>query len=581
MMRMGSGGGPSPEDELHQLFRHYPNLIVALITIPYVSRVLSVERLGNVSFAQSVSTWASALCLLGVNVYGMRECARVRDDARELARVVKELLIIITATTSVVVIGFAVAIFVVPSFTSVAPLMWMFLVGTLMLSYGVEWFYQGIERCSYITVRSLAFKMLAFAATLLFARRPGDYLVYGAILALVTCGNNLFNLIRLHKLLDFKSVGRLDVRRHIMPLMVFGAQAIAQSVYLSFNSTMLGVLSHGNYQVGLHWLAVKIEHVQCSVVGAVTGVFVPRIAHDQIADDVAGFRRLVRTGFGFTMNICLAVMCYLLVFAEPVVLFVSGEAFTGAVAPVRIIGAVSLMSCVSYFVAMCILSPLGRERQMAMSSIAAAPVSVVLNLLLDGPFGAVGAGIALLATAATVLCIELWCARDVLSSFVRPRDLVRMAVSNAAAVAVSAGCAWLLATAIAGLLICSAIDIAAAVALRDNTALMLVGKARVVLRDRWWLSHGVSMSRRHMVWGHGFTIANYVWNSSEIIACCRTSEFRWCFRKMYRGEGARCRGRYHQIWRHDASSAMRSLKGLPVMGILLMICRHARGNDWA
>lgn len=24
MMRMGSGRGPSPEDELHQLFRHYP-----------------------------------------------------------------------------------------------------------------------------------------------------------------------------------------------------------------------------------------------------------------------------------------------------------------------------------------------------------------------------------------------------------------------------------------------------------------------------------------------------------------------------------------------------------------------------
>ena len=164
-----------------------------------------------------------------------------------------------------------------------------------------------------------------------------------------------------------------------------------------------------------------------SVVCALTGVFVTRIAHDQMTDDVAGFRRLVRTGFGFTMNICLAVMCYLLVFAEPVVPFVSGEAFDGAVTPVRIIGAVSLMSCVGYFVAMCILSPLGRERQMAMSSIAAAPVSVVLNLLLDGPFGAVGAGVALLATEATVLCIELLCARDVLSSFVRPRDLARMA----------------------------------------------------------------------------------------------------------------------------------------------------------
>lgn len=157
----------------------------------------------------------------------------------------------------------------------------------------------------------------------------------------------------------------------------------------------------------------------------------------------------------------------------------------------RIIGAVSLMLCVGYFVAMCILSPLGREGQMAVSSIAAAPVSVVLDLLLDGPFGAVGAGVALLAAEATVLCIELWCARDVPPSFVCPRDLACMVVSNVIAIAVSAGCAWLLATAfsagpgaiaIAGLLTYSAVDIAVAVALRDGTALILVGKARAALR---------------------------------------------------------------------------------------------------
>lgn len=120
-------------------------------------------------------------------------------------------------------------------------------------------------------------------------------------------------------------------------------------------------------------------------------------------------------------------------------------------------------------------------------------MSVALNLLLDGPFGAAGAAVALFATEATVPCVELWCARDVLSSFVRVRDLARMALSNAVAVAVSAGCAWLLstafsagpgATAIAGLLVYSAVDIAVAVALRDETALMLVGKVRAVLQRR-------------------------------------------------------------------------------------------------
>lgn len=73
----------------------------------------------------------------------------------------------------------------------------------------------------------------------------------------------------------------------------------------------------------------------------------------------------------------------------------------------------------------------------------------------------------------------------------RQRDLVRMAASNTVVAAVSAGCAFLLATAfsagpgaiaIAGLLVYSAVDIAVAVALRDDMALMLVGKVRAVLQ---------------------------------------------------------------------------------------------------
>ena len=175
------------------------NMLVSLITIPYVTRILSVERLGDVSFAQSVSTWVSALCMVGINVYGVRECAKVRDDERELARVVRELLTIITITTAVSLAGYATAIVVVPSFAALAPLMWMFLVGTLMLSYGVEWFYQGIEQYSYITARSVVFKVAALVATILLVRRPEDYFIYGGILALVTCGNNLLNLLRLNK----------------------------------------------------------------------------------------------------------------------------------------------------------------------------------------------------------------------------------------------------------------------------------------------------------------------------------------------------------------------------------------------
>lgn len=462
------------------------NMLVSLITIPYVTRILSVERLGDVSFAQSVSTWVSALCMVGINVYGVRECAKVRDDERELARVVRELLTIITITTAVSLAGYATAIVVVPSFAALAPLMWMFLVGTLMLSYGVEWFYQGIEQYSYITVRSVVFKVAALVATILLVRRPEDYLIYGGILALVTCGNNLLNLLRLNKLVDIRHVRDVDIRRHFRPLVAFGAQSIAQAVYLSFDSTLLGILASGNYQVGLYQLATKLKAVMFQVLNAVLGVFIPRLSHHFAVGDDEAFGQLLRTGFGITINVCVAIAFYLGVFAGPVVIFISGESFAGAAQPVRIIGIVNLISCLSYFIGLCILTPLGRERQLAISNMVGVPLSVMLNLFLDPIYGAVGATIALLISEVVILSAQVWYSRDVLSRFVKHEDVLRVLASNCAGIMFAIAVAWMVgdsAPSSTFAIVMSSFtaffigDVAAAYILGDPTARMICGYA--------------------------------------------------------------------------------------------------------
>ena len=171
--------------------------LVNIVAMPYVTRTLSVEGYGNVNFAQSLSGWFSALCLIGIPAYGARECARVRDDPKALARVVREMLAIITGFTVVVLGVFAACIMLVPRLSALAPLMWMFFVSTLLLSYGVEWYFQAVEEYEYITIRSVAFKLLSLIAILLFVRHSDDWLIYGAIVALAACGNNVFNITRL------------------------------------------------------------------------------------------------------------------------------------------------------------------------------------------------------------------------------------------------------------------------------------------------------------------------------------------------------------------------------------------------
>lgn len=70
------------------------SFIFPLITFPYVSRVLLPEGTGKVSFATSVITYFSMFAQLGIPTYGIRACAKVRDNKEMLSRTVHELLFI-------------------------------------------------------------------------------------------------------------------------------------------------------------------------------------------------------------------------------------------------------------------------------------------------------------------------------------------------------------------------------------------------------------------------------------------------------------------------------------------------------
>lgn len=54
--------------------------IFPLITLPYITRTLGAAANGKISFATSVITYYSMFAQLGIPTYGIRECAKCRDD---------------------------------------------------------------------------------------------------------------------------------------------------------------------------------------------------------------------------------------------------------------------------------------------------------------------------------------------------------------------------------------------------------------------------------------------------------------------------------------------------------------------
>lgn len=404
-------------------------MLINLVTLPYVTRTLSVEGYGNVNFAQSLSSWLSTLCVVGVPTYAVRECARVRDDPKVLTQTVKEMLAIISFFTIFVLGIFAICILSVPRLVALAPLMWLFLVSTLLLSYGVEWYFQAVEQYEYITVRSIAFKFLSLVAILLFVHHPNDWLIYGAILALVTSGNNVFNIIRLLHDVPVWNSTDMNLHKHIKPLFSYAVMSISSSIYLFFDTVLLGMLNSNNVQVALYQLAAKLKGLCWSIVNAVIGVLIPRLSY-YAKKDIVKYNALLERGFGFLLNMCIGATAYLFIFASPLVVLISSSKYISATVPVQIIGFVNFFSCMSYFIGLCVLSPLGRESAFARANLVGVPISLLLNLLLDNRFGAVGAAVSILVAEVGIFLKQVSSSYDILKKVIVWSHVVKTVASH-------------------------------------------------------------------------------------------------------------------------------------------------------
>lgn len=67
------------------------NLIVPIVTIPYIYRVLSPEAMGNFEYANTLFCYFNLCGALGIYTYGIREISRIRDDSEKVNEIYSSL----------------------------------------------------------------------------------------------------------------------------------------------------------------------------------------------------------------------------------------------------------------------------------------------------------------------------------------------------------------------------------------------------------------------------------------------------------------------------------------------------------
>ena len=389
------------------------SFIFPLFAFPYVSRVLMAEGTGRVAFVSAVISYFTIFAQLGIPTYGIRACARVRDDARELARVVCELELLSFVMGALSLLVLSLAVLFVPRLHQEKDLFMVMSVSVMLSALGMEWLYRALEQYVYITVRSLIFKLIALAGMLLLIKSGEDYVIYGGLTVFAASASNIFNFINAFRIIDIKNAGKLMPARHLKAVFIFLAQSVAVTVYTNLDSAMLGFMKE-NAQVGYYNAAVLVKNMLVNLLTSLGVVLLPRASYYIEKKLFGEFDRIVKKSFAFLLFSSLCFLLYFEAYAKDWIYVLSGKGYEGAVLPMQVILPALVLICISNVLGIQILVPKGREICVFYSELAGAGVDLCLNLLLIPEYGAAGAAAGTLGAEAVVLLVQAYFLRDYL-----------------------------------------------------------------------------------------------------------------------------------------------------------------------
>lgn len=376
------------------------NFLFPLITYGYVARVLGADGTGKVAFVDSILAYFLYFASMGIPAYGRREVAKARDNRDKLSKLVNELLVLNTISTVISIIVLIIIVLFFPKLNSYSLLFLIMGVQIVLKLIGVEWFYEGTEEYTYITIRSIIFKAISVVLTFVLIRSKNDILWYAFVHVFTISASYICNFINLRKYIDPQRPTLSDIKMHLQPVMVLFFAAIAITIHANFDVSMLGLMD-SEYSVGIYNIALKIKSIVISISSALTAVMIPRLSYYFNKKDDENAINLLSKSIRLSFITTIPVAFYVIINSIEVIKLVGGDEFIPASGTLIVLMVCCVFLIITNLLGAQILIPLGLEKRYMQSVVVGVSINIILNLILIPYYGAFGASIGTLVT-------ELW-----------------------------------------------------------------------------------------------------------------------------------------------------------------------------
>lgn len=362
-------------------------LIIPLITVPYVSRVLGSDGVGINAYTNSIVSYFVLFGSIGINLYGNRTIAYVRDNREKLSQTFWEIALLRIFVIFISYIIFLISLSFVRQYQ-----IFYFYQSFLILAAGIDisWLFMGIEDFKKTVTRNMLIKLISLIAIFILVKDKSDIGAYILILSLSTLSGNLTLWPYLRKIVSRPNWKSLNLRSHISPSLALFIPQIATQVYLVLNKTMLGYMTNVQ-NAGFYENSDKLVKIVLAIVTATGTVMLPRMANTFSSGNMKLVNEYVRHSFDFVSTICFPMAFGLAAIAPSFSIWFFGKDFsiTGTLIP--ILSLVIIFIGWSNVLGTQYLLPTNQTKYFTISVTSGAVVNLILNLVLINIYGIYGA----------------------------------------------------------------------------------------------------------------------------------------------------------------------------------------------
>lgn len=385
------------------------NIILPLITLPYLLRILGPEKYGITAFASSIIIYFNIICGYGFHLSAMRSISIHRDDQTKINAIFSSIFIIKLTLALISFIVLCILIYISPALY----LEKFVLITTfgLVLGWAITpvWLFQGMEKMHFVTIVNVIPKVLFMILTFVIIKKQSDYIYVNLLSSLGYITAGLVSMIISFKMfhISFFIPKMKEITEQLKEGWFIFLSTIGMFLYRETNIILLGFFT--TYEiVGYYASAEKVIKALQSIFSPFTEALFPffsiRTSNEKPADTLKSIYKIAK----YYSIILFAFSLLLLLFSGIFIKLFFGAKYIQSIDDIRIMSPILLIGGLNYLFGIIGLCNFGKSKSFTIGVFIAGIVSITTCIILSPIIFDKGAAVAMLVAESTLLVIILY-----------------------------------------------------------------------------------------------------------------------------------------------------------------------------